>query len=60
VSSAYAIVTPAHDESDHLERLVSSVAAQTVLPEAWVIVENGSRDDTPRLIADAARRSSRR
>ena len=26
------------------------------LPEAWVIVENGSTDDTPRLIADAARR----
>jgi glycosyltransferase involved in cell wall biosynthesis len=55
VSNGYAIVTPAHDESDHLERLVSSVAAQTVLPRTWVIVENASTDDTPRLIADAAR-----
>ena len=42
----YAIVTPAHDEADNLPRLAGSLAAQTIRPRAWVIVENGSTDDT--------------
>jgi len=43
----YALVTPAKDEVENLERLASSVLAQTVIPSRWVIVDNGSSDSTP-------------
>ena len=42
----YALVTPAHNESDNLPRLAACVVAQTTAPAEWVIVENGSTDDT--------------
>jgi glycosyltransferase involved in cell wall biosynthesis len=43
---SYALVTPARDEADNLPRLASSLAAQTIPPRAWKIVDNGSTDDT--------------
>jgi len=46
VPLSYALVTPARDEADHLPRLARSVAAQTVLPDAWVIVDDESADGT--------------
>ncbi len=42
----YAVVTPAHNEAANLARLLASLAAQTLPPERWVIVENGSTDGT--------------
>ena len=43
---SYAVVTPARNELENLERLATSMAAQTVLPETWVIVDHGSTDGT--------------
>ena len=43
---SYALITPARDESENLARLGCSLVAQTVRPEAWIIVDNGSTDDT--------------
>ena len=45
-SLTYAVVTPARDEARNLPRLAECLAAQIVLPMAWLIVENGSTDDT--------------
>jgi glycosyltransferase involved in cell wall biosynthesis len=45
----YVLVTPARDEAENLPRLAACLAAQTVLPEAWYIVENGSSDGTLEL-----------
>jgi poly-beta-1,6-N-acetyl-D-glucosamine synthase len=42
----YAAVTPARDEAANLPRLAKSMAEQTTAPAAWVIVENGSVDET--------------
>jgi biofilm PGA synthesis N-glycosyltransferase PgaC len=42
----YAVITPTRDEEANLPRLGACMAAQTLLPDAWVIVDNGSRDDT--------------
>jgi biofilm PGA synthesis N-glycosyltransferase PgaC len=42
----YAIVTPARDEETLLPELATSVLAQTVIPKAWIIVDNGSTDTT--------------
>ena len=43
---SYAVVTPARDEAANLPRLAASLAAQTIRPRAWMIVDNGSTDDT--------------
>lgn len=47
--AAYVIVTPAHNEEGHLERLSRCVLAQTVRPLAWVIVSDGSTDRTDEI-----------
>ena len=46
VPLSYALVTPARDEAEHLPRLARSVAAQTVPPDVWVIVDDESADGT--------------
>jgi poly-beta-1,6-N-acetyl-D-glucosamine synthase len=43
---SYGVITPARDEVANLPRLAESLAAQTVRPRAWVIVDNGSSDGT--------------
>lgn len=48
----YVVVTPARDEAEHLQRTVESVVAQTTKPARWVIVNDGSSDETG-AIADA-------
>jgi len=50
----YALVTPARDERENLERLAASLLAQTVLPDAWVVVDDGSVDGTRELAASLA------
>ena len=42
----YALVTPARNEATNLRRLSDCVIRQTHLPSAWLIVDNGSGDDT--------------
>jgi len=51
VIRSYAIVTPARDEADNLPRLAACLAEQTISPQAWKIVDNGSTDGT-REVAD--------
>jgi poly-beta-1,6-N-acetyl-D-glucosamine synthase len=50
----YALVTPARNESENLRRLATSVAAQTLAPVEWVIVENGSSDETLAIAEELA------
>lgn len=45
----YTAVTPARDEEENLTRLAGSMINQTLPPLRWVIVENGSTDDTLQL-----------
>jgi glycosyltransferase involved in cell wall biosynthesis len=42
----YIIVTPVRDEAPYVLRTLESVAAQTLLPSQWVIVDDGSSDGT--------------
>lgn len=51
----YIIVTPARDEAHHLSDTIAAVAAQTMRPLRWVIVDDGSTDGTAELIDAAAR-----
>jgi biofilm PGA synthesis N-glycosyltransferase PgaC len=51
---SYAVVTPARNERENLSRLAGSLAAQTLLPDAWIIVDDGSDDGTEVLAAELA------
>jgi len=50
------IVSPCRNEAEYLARTIDSVAAQTVRPSLWMIVDDGSSDATPRLLEECARR----
>jgi glycosyltransferase involved in cell wall biosynthesis len=43
---SYVLITPARNEGQFIENTIQSVAQQTVLPSRWVIVNDGSTDDT--------------
>lgn len=44
------LVTPAYNEAAHLESTIRAVAAQSRQPDLWLIVDDGSTDETPRLL----------
>lgn len=44
------IITPARDEEDHIAATIASVAGQSILPSEWVIVDDGSTDQTGSLL----------
>ena len=46
----YVLITPARNEADYLERTIQSVVNQTVLPLKWVIVSDGSTDETDEIV----------
>lgn len=50
----YVLITPARNEEAFLEETIRSVARQTLLPERWVIVNDGSTDRTDEIIQDHA------
>jgi glycosyltransferase involved in cell wall biosynthesis len=47
----YVLITPARNESGHIERTLSSMAAQTYRPVKWVIVSDGSTDGTDEIVS---------
>jgi biofilm PGA synthesis N-glycosyltransferase PgaC len=46
VTDTYALITPVRDEVENLRRLAACVIEQTVRPQSWIIVDNGSTDDS--------------
>jgi glycosyltransferase involved in cell wall biosynthesis len=52
----YVLITPAHNEERFITKTLESMAAQTLLPERWIIVNDGSTDKTADIAADFARR----
>jgi glycosyltransferase involved in cell wall biosynthesis len=52
----YVLITPAHNEASFIEKTLASMAAQTLLPERWVIVDDGSTDETPEIVQSYMKR----
>jgi poly-beta-1,6-N-acetyl-D-glucosamine synthase len=46
----YVLITPARNEEAFIEQTIKSVIAQTVLPVKWVIVSDGSTDQTDDIV----------
>jgi glycosyltransferase involved in cell wall biosynthesis len=50
----YVLITPARNEEAYIEKTIQSVISQTVLPEKWIIVSDGSTDLTDEIVQRCA------
>ena len=53
-SRRYLLVTPCRDEAQYARRTLECVANQTLAPALWIIVDDGSTDQTPMILAEYA------
>jgi glycosyltransferase involved in cell wall biosynthesis len=52
----YVVITPVRDEGHLIEEMIRSVAEQTLRPSQWIIVDDGSKDDTGPIIDRCAKK----
>ncbi len=50
----YVLISPVRDEALYARRTLDSVVGQSVPPALWVIVDDGSTDQTPAILAEYA------
>ena len=50
----FVLITPARNEEAFIEKTLASMLKKTVLPERWVIVDDGSTDNTAAIVASFA------
>ena len=56
LSRRYLLVSPCRNEAQYIRRTLDSVAAQSVPPALWVVVDDGSTDDTSVILGEYASR----
>jgi glycosyltransferase involved in cell wall biosynthesis len=54
--NSYVLITAAYNEGAHVGATIEAVLAQTVTPSKWVIVSDGSTDNTDSIIRQYAER----
>jgi biofilm PGA synthesis N-glycosyltransferase PgaC len=54
--SRYVLISPCRDEAEYMRQTLDSVIAQSIRPAKWIIVDDGSSDDTPRILSEYSRR----
>ena len=52
--SRYVLISPCRNESAFMRQTLDSVIGQSVRPAQWLIVDDGSTDETPQILADYA------
>ena len=52
----YVVITPVRDEEEHILSTLESMTRQTVVPKEWIIVNDGSKDNTGKIIDEFAAR----
>src|SRR5208282_1795351 len=57
-TTGYIAVSPVRNEAAYLPLTVKSMVAQTIQPKSWIIVNDGSTDQTGRIAEEAARLNS--
>jgi biofilm PGA synthesis N-glycosyltransferase PgaC len=51
----YVVVSPVRDEEAYIRFTVDCMARQTILPKEWIIVDDGSSDNTGSIVDEYAR-----
>jgi glycosyltransferase involved in cell wall biosynthesis len=52
----YVLISPCRDEEQYMRETLDTVVAQSLRPAKWVIVDDGSTDATPQILAEYAAR----
>ncbi len=58
MSDSYVIISPCRNEAAFMIKTLDSVVKQSVLPALWIIVDDGSTDATPTILAEYAAKHS--
>ena len=53
---SYVLISPCRNEADYMRQTLDTVIGQSVQPTKWVIVDDGSTDSTPQILAEYARK----
>ena len=48
----YVLISPCRDEAKYMRETLDSVSNQSVRPTRWIIIDDGSTDSTPEVLAD--------
>ena len=48
----YVLISPCRNEAEYMRRTLDSVVAQSETPNLWIIVDDGSTDETPNILAE--------
>lgn len=48
----FLIISPCRNEADYMRKTLDSMVAQTLTPTLWLIVDDGSTDETPEILAE--------
>jgi len=46
----YVVISPVKDEGAYIERTILSVVHQSLRPRRWIVVDDGSSDNTPEIL----------
>jgi glycosyltransferase involved in cell wall biosynthesis len=52
INNKYIIISSAYNEGKNIEQVIKSVIKQTVLPSEWIIINDGSTDETEQIIQE--------
>jgi glycosyltransferase involved in cell wall biosynthesis len=54
MTRTYLLISPCRNEAQYMRQTLDTVVAQSVRPTKWVIVDDGSTDATPQILAEYA------
>jgi poly-beta-1,6-N-acetyl-D-glucosamine synthase len=51
-AASYVLISPCRNEAEYMRHTLDSVIGQSVRPAKWIIVDDGSTDQTPQILAE--------
>jgi biofilm PGA synthesis N-glycosyltransferase PgaC len=52
IDHRYVLISPCRDEAEFMRRTLDSVIGQSIRPAKWIVVDDGSTDATPQILAE--------
>jgi poly-beta-1,6-N-acetyl-D-glucosamine synthase len=56
VGRRYCLITPCRNEAQYIRSTLDSIVNQEILPACWVVIDDGSSDETPAIVEEYARK----
>ena len=53
---SYVLISPCRNEADYMRQTLDTVIGQSIQPSKWVIVDDGSTDETPKILDEYAKK----